>query len=125
MTDNIENLRKRATAAMDSVSDSARETAVAAKERIAAAYGTARQQSDQLAGKARDTAQNAIKHGRENATSVIAKGKIKGAEVVHKAGSQVQDYPLATLAGAIVAGVLVGLALPKRGRRKNDAGPDA
>ncbi len=124
MTNTLDNLRKRANAAMENVSDSARDTAAAAKERLNSAYGTVRHQSEDIAEKAKETAKSAISQGRVQANNAYAKGKIKGTEALHKAGNQVQDYPLATLAGAIVAGLLIGLAVPKRGRGPKRSGSD-
>lgn len=120
MKEPIENIRKRAAEAFEKASSAATDVAAAGKERMSKAMDVARTQGGDYADKAKDMAKTAYDRGREQAIARYQEGRIKGGDAISKAGNQIQENPLTFVAGAALAGLLIGLALPKKSKKNGD-----
>jgi ElaB/YqjD/DUF883 family membrane-anchored ribosome-binding protein len=116
----IETIRKRAADAFEKASSTAADAASAGKERVAKAIDVARTHGGDYAEKAKDIAKTTYDRGREQAIARYQEGRIKGGEALNKAGNQIQENPLTFVAGAALAGLLIGLALPKKTKKSGD-----
>lgn len=103
LTDLMRGSRARAT-------ETARETADAARTRIETTYGNARAASTEMVAKSREQASAAA----EKASAFAERGR----DAAEKAGGVAADFtrknPLSVLFGAVAAGALLGAILPKR-----------
>lgn len=107
MTDLIELFtasRRRVARDAETLSASARDTAVAARRRVGAGYGAARDRAESLYEQGVDAAQPALAAGRRAATqarSTIDRAAFQSRELI-------AERPLAALAIGVVAGVALG-----------------
>ncbi|WP_337827886.1 hypothetical protein [Pseudonocardia sp. TMWB2A] len=132
VTENFDRLRERAADALDTASSSARETAEAARARVATTYGNARDTSERLieqgrekAGEAyvvgKEKAEEAYRVGKDKATHAYGVTKVEAGKLADKTVEQINDKPLAAVVGAFAVGAIAAFLIPKGNRRDRDA----
>ncbi|NJS14577.1 MAG: hypothetical protein HC788_08185 [Sphingopyxis sp.] len=94
----------------DDLKQSSRDTAAAAKARIAETYDKAKAATSDAAAKGRAQAQQL----GEKLAPTVALGKEQAAKADNKLKDVAEAQPLALVAGAAVLGALLGSLLPKR-----------
>lgn len=102
--------RDKAQDIADRASESARQTADAARARIQDGYGRVRSATGDLAARGREQAD----HLSRASADALEKGKAKASKANSKLKDVAAEQPMALVAGAVALGALIGSLLPKR-----------
>lgn len=102
--------RDKAQGIADRATESARQTAEAARARIQDSYGKARSATEDLAARGKVQADNLTRVGAD----VLEKSKAQASKANSKLQHVAKEQPMALVAGAVALGALIGSLLPKR-----------